>query len=179
MRLSRLATVLVLAMASHVHAADCSALLQQHLASDMTLPFDAFDQDDHQGWRLLGDAGCEAEAATLIAAYAARQAHPAEVLTWHRAQMLAKSGRTADAIVAARQTLRADDDDSGFDWNDYANATIAFLQGDKPALQASRDRLAAAVAKSEFNVPNLRSADRLLQCFGRPYKVAYSCPPTP
>ena len=92
--------------------------------------------------------------------------------------MLAKAGRTADAIAAARRTLRGGDDDSGFDWNDYANATIAFLQGDKPALQASRDRLAAAVSKSEFNQPNLRSTYRLLRCFGQPYKIAYECPAT-
>lgn len=179
MRLSRVAAVLVLVAASQAHAADCGALLQRHLASDMALPFDAFDQDDHQGWRPLGDAGCEAEAATLIAAWAGKQAHPAPVVTWHRAQMLAKAGRTADAIAAARQTLRGGDDDSGFDWDDYANATIAFLQGDKPALQASRDRLELAVGKSAFNQPNLRSTDRLLRCFGQPYKVAYECPAKP
>jgi hypothetical protein len=145
----------------------------------MALSFDAFDQDDHQGWRPLADAGCEAEAAALIEAWAGRQAHAPQVLTWHRAQMLARAGRTDDAIAAARQTLRGDIDDSGFDWNDYANATIAFLQGDKPALQDSRDRLAAAVARSEFNQPNLRSTDRLLRCFGQPYKVAYECPAKP
>lgn len=179
MRLSRLLPVLTLALAGAVQAADCGALLRQHLAGDMALSFDAFDQDDHQGWRPLGEAGCEAEAAALIEAYAARQAHPPQVLTWHRAQMLAKAGKTADAIAAARLTLRADVDDSGFDWNDYANATIAFLQGDKAALQDNRDRLAAAVAKSEFNQPNLRSTDRLLRCFGQPYKVAYDCPAKP
>jgi hypothetical protein len=181
MRLTRLAAVLVLvlALAGHAQAADCGALLRQHLAGDMALSFDAFDQDDHQGWRPLGDAGCETEAATLIEAYAGRQARPPQVLAWHRAQMLAKAGKTSDAIAAARQTLRSGDDDSGFDWNDYANATIAFLQGDKAALQASRDRLAAAVAKSEFNQPNLRSTDRLLRCFGQPYKLAYECPAKP
>ena len=179
MRLSRLLAALVLALAGTAQAADCGALLRQHLASDMALSLDAFDQDDHQGWRPLGDAGCEAEAAALTEAYAGKQAHPPQVLAWHRAQMLAKAGRTADAIAAARLTLRTDADDSGFDWNDYANATIAFLQGDKAALQDSRDRLAAAVAKSEFNQPNLRSTDRLLRCFGQPYKLAYECPAKP
>jgi hypothetical protein len=179
MRLSRLVALLAIALAGHAHAVDCAALLHKHLASDLALPFDAFDQDDHQGWRPLGDAGCEAEAATLIEAWADKQARAPQVLAWHRAQMLAKAGKTADAIAVARQTLRSGDDDSGFDWNDYANATIAFLQGDKPALQASRDRLAVAVAKSEFNQPNLRSADRLLRCFGQPYKIAYECPAAP
>ena len=181
MRLSRLAALLVATASFGAHPADCPALLAQHLEADMTLAFDAFDQDDHQGWRALGDAGCEAEAATLIGAYAARQAHPNPVLAWHRAQMLAKAGQTNAAIEAARGTLRPPhgDDGSGFDWNDYANATIAFLQGDKPALRRHRDLLAAAAQASEFNQPNLRSADRLLRCFGQPYKLAYDCPAAP
>ena len=181
MILPRLAALLLALALSAAHAADCPAQLKQHLDADLALAYDAFDQDDHQGWRPLADAGCESEAATLIGAYAAKQAHPHPVLAWHRAQMLATAGQTTEAIAAARSTLRAPhgDDDSGFDWNDYANATIAFLQGDKPALQQSRDLLAAAVRKSEFNLPNLRSADRLLRCFGQPYKRAYACPAVP
>lgn len=182
MRPSRLATALLaVALPVATHAAGCDAQLKMHLASDLALAFEAFDQDDHQGWRPLADAGCEAEAAALIAAYAAKQAHPHPVLAWHRAQMLAEAGRTSNAIEAARATLHSagSDDASGFDWNDYVNATIAFLQGDKPALQANRDRLAEAVAKTEMNQPNLRSADRLLRCFGQAYKIAYSCPTAP
>jgi hypothetical protein len=183
MTLPRLVATLSIALATALplfaHAADCATLLQQHMATDMALGFDQFDQDDHQGWRPLGDAGCNAEAATVIAAYASKHPHP--VLAWHRAQMLAEAGQTADAIAAARETLRPPhgDDASGFDWNDYADATIAFLQGDKAALQASHDLLAAAVSKSEFNQPNLKSVERLQRCFGQPYKVAYSCPSAP
>jgi hypothetical protein len=178
MPLKHLAAALVATLSFVAQAADCGALLKQHLGGDLTLAYDAFDQDDHQGWRPLADAGCEAESATLIAAYAAQQAHPHPVLAWHRAQMLAKAGRTAEAIEAARQTLRPphSDDASGFDWNDYANATIAFLQGDQAALQASRALLAKAVEKSAFNGPNLKSVDRLARCFGQPYKIAYDCP---
>ena len=178
MPLKRLAAALVASLSFAAHAADCPALLKQHMGTDLALAYEAFDQDDHQGWRPLGDAGCEAEAATLIAAYAARQAHPHPVLAWHRAQMLAKSGQTAEAIAAARTTLRPphSDDSSGFDWNDYAEATIAFLQGDRSALQASRAKLAQAMEKSEFNGPNLKSVDRLERCFGKPYKIAYDCP---
>ena len=182
MRPSRLAAALLAAaLPVATHAADCDPQLKKHLASDLALAFEAFDQDDHQGWRPLADAGCKAQAATLIAAYAATQAHPHPVLAWHRAQMLAEAGQTSEAIAAARATLRpaGSDDASGFDWNDYANATIAFLQGDRAALQANRDRLAEAVAKSEMNLPNLRSADRLLRCFGQAYKIAYACPATP
>ena len=182
MLVSRLAATVFTALSlSAAQAADCPALLRQHLAGDLSLAFDAFDQDDHQGWRPLGDAGCEAEAATLVAAWASRQPHPHPVLAWHRAQMLAKAGQTDEAIAAARATLHPPhgDDASGFDWNDYVDATIAFLQGDKPALQKGRDLLAAAAQQSEFNLPNLRSADRLLRCFGQPYKRAYDCPAAP
>lgn len=182
MRPSRLAiALLAAALPFATHAADCDVQLKKHLASDLALAFEAFDQDDRQGWRPLADAGCEAEAATLIAAYAAKQAHPHPVLAWHRAQMLAEAGQTSDAIAAARATLHpaGSDGASGFDWDDYANATIAFLQGDKAALQANRDRLADAAARSDMNQPNLRSADRLLRCFGQAYKIAYSCPATP
>ena len=172
--LSLLATLPVACNAAD--AGNCPALLAQHMGSDLTLLFDQFDQDDHQGWRTLSDSGCEAEAAMLIASYADKHPHP--VLTWHHAQMLAEAGKTADAIEAARLTLRPphSDDGPGFDWNDYANATIAFLQGDKASLQSNRDRLADAAAKAEFNQLNLRSVDKLLRCFGQPYKIAYSCP---
>ena len=160
------------------HAADCHALLNEHLASDLALTDEAFDQDDHQGWRPLEDAGCDAEAAALIAAYAAAQAHPRPVLAWHRAQMLARAGDIAGAIEATRQTLRPphSDDESGFDWNDYANATIAFLQRDSAALRASRALLAEATSKSAVNAPNLKAVDRLQRCFDQPYKIAYRCP---
>jgi len=70
------------------------------MGTDLALPLDQFDQDDHHGWRPLSDSDCEAEAAVLITAYADKHPHP--VLAWHRAQMLAKAGKTADAIEAAR-----------------------------------------------------------------------------
>ncbi len=176
-----LAATFAVAITGTAHAVDCAALLQQHRATDLALPFAAFDQDDHQGWRPLDDAGCAAEAATLLAEYGAAQAHPHPVLAWHRAQMLATAGQTPEAIAAARATLRPQDSDagSGFDWNDYANATIAFLQGDRAALDASRAKLAAAAEKAAFNGPNLKAVDRLARCFGQPYKVAYSCPAQP
>jgi len=121
MRLARLVAALSLlatrpVTASATDVGDCQALLAQHMRVDLALSLDQFDQDDHQGWRPLSDAGCETEAATLIASYAAQHPHP--VLTWHRAQMLAKAGKAAEAIEAARLTLRPphSDDGSGFDW---------------------------------------------------------------
>ncbi len=178
MHLPSLLAALAISVAGASHAADCPALLKQHLGSDLALAYDAFDQDDHQGWRPVEAAGCDAEAAALIGAYAASQPHPHPVLAWHRAQMLARAGRTAEAIAATRLTLRPphSDDDSGFDWNDYADAMIAFLQDDRAALQASRARLAEAAARSAINGLNLKATDRLERCFGKPYAIAYACP---
>ncbi len=63
MNLLRLVVALAASLSCTAHAADCAALLQQHRASDLALPFETFDQDDHQGWRAL-----EASRARLAAA---------------------------------------------------------------------------------------------------------------
>lgn len=158
-------------------ATDCAALAQQHLQTDLTLPFAEFDQNDAAGWRALSAAGCDSEAATLIEKYVAAQERPHPVLVWHRAQMLAKAGNYVLAIQVARLTLRAEESEAKgeFQWNEYVNAMIAFLQGDRESLQRHRDRLALATNTYPINQPNLASVERLQRCFGKPYKVAYSC----
>lgn len=158
-------------------AADCTALMQQHLQTDLALPFAEFDQNDAAGWRALSAVGCEADAAILIEKYIAAQEHPHPVLTWHHAQMLARTGDYGRAIRIARLTLRPEDGEAknGFQWNDYVNATIAFLQGDDASLKHFRERLAVAAARFPINRPNLVSVDRLQSCFGKPYKDAYFC----
>lgn len=158
-------------------AADCAALAQQHLQTDLTLPFAEFDQNDAAGWRALSAAGCDSDAATLIEKYIAAQEHPHPVLVWHQAQMLAKAGNYVLAIQIARLTLRPEESEAKgeFQWNEYVNATIAFLQGDNESLRLHRERLAIASAKFPINRPNLVSVDRLQACFDKPYKEAYSC----
>lgn len=158
-------------------AADCTALLQQHLQTDLALPFAEFDQKDGAGWRSLSAAACDAEAAVLIEQYVAAQERPHPVLAWHRAQMLARAGNAVQAIEVARLTLRPPESEAQaeFQWNAYVDATIAFLQADRASLQLQRERLAVAAAKFPVNRPNLVSVDRLQSCFGKPYKEAYSC----
>jgi len=167
------------ASAAPTPGADCAPLLQQHLRTDLAQPFAAFDQDDAGGWRPLAEAGCDAESAQLIEAYAAAQPQPQPhpVLRWHAAQALAKAGDTARAIDLARQTRHPDAAEAAaeFQWNACVDATIAFLQGDRRALDEQHERLAQATARAEINRPNLVSVDRLQRCFGRPYKQAYLC----
>lgn len=72
---------------------------------------------------------------------------------------------------------------------DYALATVAFLNNDRPALEAARARMAALPMPPEFVQAaerfkatygrelawplNLDVVDRLIACFGEPYSKAY------
>lgn len=63
-------------------------------------------------------------------------------------------------------------------WNPYVDGTIAFLRGDRVALMAARDRLAAAARPADMPAdrawpPNLAVVEGLVRCFGRPYREAY------
>lgn len=163
--------------AASASAADCAALMRQHVQTDLALPFAQFDQNEAGGWRSLSAAGCDSDAAILIEKYVAAQEKPHAVLVWHRAQMLARANDYAQAVQVARLTLRPEGDEASaeFQWNAYVNATIAFLLGDGESLKLHREHLAIASAKFPINRPNLASVDRLQLCFGKPYKEAYSC----
>ena len=165
----------------------------------LTLSEDAFDQDLSNGgggWRRVANIpGCEVAAADLIAQY--RDAHPqsASVLTWHEGQLRASGGQNELAIpllLAARK-------DPGVDlagWNAYVDATVAFLQRDKSALIAARQKLLAVPYVEVEGMPplqdgyvtfptppgqpilrfrwpiNIEVVDGLLNCFDKPYKEA-------
>ncbi len=58
-------------------------------------------------------------------------------------------------------------------WDAYVNATIAFLEQDKPALTAYRDQVAVGPKLPNGKVMNLDVAERLLKNFGKPYSQAY------
>ncbi|MES3084216.1 hypothetical protein [Sphingomonas faeni] len=68
----------------------------------MALDERAFDQTMTGGWRTLANAGCDAQAADLIAEW--RAGHPANprtagLLQWHEGQLRANAGQTARAIT--------------------------------------------------------------------------------
>jgi hypothetical protein len=153
----------------------------------MALDQRAFDQDRTGGWRLLArNPRCRAVAADLIRDY--REAHglSASILFWHEGQMRANAGQTERAIALFDRSRREEPD--AFGWNLYVDASIAFLRGDRPALEAARNALAALPRPADFaprdtqgrpvNMawpPNLNVVDALAACFGRPYAMAYSC----
>ncbi|WP_337243886.1 hypothetical protein [Luteimonas sp. gir] len=179
---------------------DCSVDRDAMLA----LSIDAFDQDINGGWRPLGDGrGCHLAAADLIAEY--RRMHRPEgpnLLDWHEAQLRAKGGQTTEAIALMRRSTRGDEGDrSG--WNAYVAGSIAFLEGDRAALQAARETLSAVPpppglqarpgfvtvqgpAGTPIDIPwppNLDVLEAFERCFGESYRQAYESPqcrrPTP
>lgn len=157
-------------------------------AAMWNLPFHAFDQS-RAGWRSLADSLiCGDHAAPTIASYRTRhggELFPSQVamLIWHEAQVRASRGETVAALDLFRRTYW----DGQPDWSRlYHDATIAFLEDDEVGLRSARDALAALPQRTELRMldgslapwpPNLDVVDGLINCFGQPYGVAYSCRP--
>jgi hypothetical protein len=112
---------------------DCQTLLEQHLESDMNLSYKDFDQTMGSGFRVLSAQGCHSESAELIERYIEHNSAEQSSLRWHIAQARAMAGENAEAIRYARTTLLEEEDFSerALRWNDYVQATIAFLEGNR------------------------------------------------
>jgi len=153
----------------------------------MDLGYAAFDQDPENGWRALARRpGCDARAADLVRDYRDQVQRRMTILYWHEGQLRAGLGQAEEAIRLFEQSRKPDDQ---FGWNPYVDATIAFLRGDRGALAAARERLAALPKPADFEertLPggfrtswplNLQVVDGLVRCFGRPYREAYGGAP--
>ena len=184
------------ACASAPIADQCAYDLEAMLALDE----EAFDQDlagGGGGWRKVGHVpGCELSAADLIAAYRARHASTS-ILLWHEGQLRAFAGETDRAIPLLLES-RHDSTSDFAGWNEYVDATAAFLRGDRAALAEARGRLAAKPYPTGEGMPplvdgmmevptrpgqpplrlrwppNIDVVDGMLACFGQPYREAYS-----
>jgi len=157
-------------------------------AARLALDEHAFDQDMEGGWRALArDPRCHVAAADLLRDYRAAHGNDHSILIWHEGQMRAMAGQAADAIALFDRARHPDPD--GFGWNLYVDASIAFLRGDRPALIAARDALAALPRPADFAPrdplgraisvswpPNLNIVDGFVACFGRSYREAYGTP---
>jgi hypothetical protein len=151
-------------------------------AQMLSLDEQAFDQHPGGGWRTLADIDeCIGVAADLVRDY--RLSHPprkevltgSDVLYWHEAQLRATMGSTEEAIDLFKKSRRPDEWSSGF--NEYTDATIAFLEHDQPALVKARAALVAVRRPADWSGPwplNVDVVDGLIRCFGQPYKRAYS-----
>ena len=92
------------------------------------------------------------------------------LLHFHQGQTLALAGRRKEAITPLREALGGE---PTREWLAYVEATIAFLDSDRAALRAARDRYAALSAAASAR---LRVIDGLIACFERPYAEAWMCP---
>lgn len=154
-------------------------------------PWD-FDQDPDSGWqKLAAHEDCVEVAADLIRIYYENREMPEgghRIMVWHEGQLRAEIGQTEEAINLFKQAYNPEDSTG---WNYYVDATIAFLQDDLDRLQTNREKLAAVPEPENFNPVdedgnpvdfpwpmNLHVVDRLIECFGADYIVAYSgCDP--
>jgi hypothetical protein len=165
----------------------------------LSLKYAAFDQDPSGGWHSLAtQTGCDGAIADLIARYRKSRGKlpdQAKTLEWHEAQARAFAGETDRAIKLLQHQAASvvSDAQSPYDTTEalYRDATIAFLQNDRPALEASRAKLAAVPEPTDFTrlratfrakMPNARPPawpmnldviDGLIACFGKSYKEAY------
>ena len=133
----------------------------------LALEYQAFDQTPGQGWRehTEGDK-CSFEAADLIRDYRTTKNFPHPMLYWHEGQLRALGGATNDAIPLMELSRPMANGIKG--WNEYVDATIAFLRKDREAYVKARAALAAVP-----QAPYLSVVDRLGQCFDKPYAQAY------
>lgn len=173
-----LMAALLALVAGTAHAADCSYDRDKMMA----LGFRAFDQDMQGGWRSLDEKACLPQIRDLLHEY--RETHQKDLvggqyklLTWHEGQIRATMGDNFTAIPMLSAWL----DDLTPAIRDYAAATIAFLQRDKPALLAARDKLIAEPKPEGFDERalghswplNLVIVDAFVGCYEKPYAEVY------
>ena len=164
---------------------DCAYDRSQLMALDQH----SFDQDMDGGWRALASKeGCLVAAADLIRDY--RETHSSgftAILFWHEGQLRAEAGDSSGAIVLFERSRLPADVSPG--WNEYVDATIAFLKKDRPSFDRARAALADLPKPSNWArdsagremawPPNLEVVDGLASCFTKSYKEAYaSCRPS-
>lgn len=156
----------------------------------LALDQNKFDQDLTGGWRALAaKPGCELAAADLVRDY--RQAHNLDdvILYWHEGQLRAGAGQTDEAAALMARSYRTSG--SAFGWNEYVDASVAFLRRDRAAFDDAWRRLASLPpaagvkdgyremlmddgSKRKVRWPmNIGVVEGLSRCFDKPYREAY------
>lgn len=156
----------------------------------LSLDFWTFDQDLKRGYRSVQlTRGCELVAADLIRDYHARLRETGQPVTyeyeereitisvngevsllyWHEGQIRAFQEQTEQAIELFALSLKPEHENRR-NWNEYALASIAFLQQDFPELLRQRTKMVSGDRQQDIN---LGVVDGLIACFGKPYAEAY------
>jgi tetratricopeptide (TPR) repeat protein len=161
-----------------------SALKRQQ--SSLTLNLDEFDQTPNQGWRSIGEEmGCYQEAAELIVSYlnvnaTKLQGNQDTILHFHAGQMYAFAGDYKAAIPWFKRSFDQPDNLPPeaqpyiAAWNAYVNATIAFLNQDRAALERYRAEVAKGPNGPDGKVMNLHVVERLINNVDKSYRDAYN-----
>jgi hypothetical protein len=147
-------------------------------AANAQLSFDDFDQKgvSPTTWRRLSNRGCEALAVEAAEDYLAharfRAAQEQRDVMFHIGQSLGMIGKYDEAaLMVAGSKAPAAEPLGELDWNTYVEGTWAFFKRDKAALTQAQQVLTAKPGKG--NQINGSVLTGLLNCFDRPYGVAY------
>jgi hypothetical protein len=144
------------------------ALEQGAIDSLMILDFEAFDQDMKGGWRYYSNQMEFGTAATLIEHYLENhpelEDHNRQVMHWHAGQMLAMDGQDKKAVVHMEKSRKEED---VMMWNEYLDATVAFLKKDRQNFDTNLKAVEAMT-----NNPNLPLLKILEANFDKSYRKA-------
>lgn len=157
---------------------DLCRLDAQDISVNLNLDYQAFDQTTGDGWRKWADRACDIQGAILVDAY---HLHNLSILLpwqdhalyWHAGQLYANDKNYQLAISRFNKSLNSDElPNDPFKWNAYVKASIAFLENNKVELRKQRDELRNATDPGSQN--NLTIVNRMIDCFGQPYKEVLS-----
>ncbi len=148
------------------------------ILANLNLDFQGFDQNMTGGWRAISNDGCYLEAAELIEIYhlqnyAALQDSQSQILYWHAGQLYGFEEIRSLAKDRFQKSINPNEPvNDDFKWNAYAKGSIAFLDNNLPDLKKFRAELASAAnPRAKLNLSVL---DRMIFCFGKSYKEAYT-----
>jgi hypothetical protein len=162
-------------------AAACTFDKEKLLALDA----DSFDQDMKGGWRAVAmQDNCKLVAADLIKEYRElRGPRTWRVMVWHEGQLRAMAGDIRSAIPLLEQS-RVVLEETSPGWNEYVNATVAFLRKDRRAFDEAYASLLALPKPKGWDTNfftkdkqwplNRKVVESLANCFESSYEKAYS-----
>jgi hypothetical protein len=166
---------------------NCRQLLRE-ASQRLAIGYHDFDQSDTSGWRVLRYRQCSNEALRLIDAYLRENAahlrdNERANINFHAAQIALFLDHPNNALTYLRRSyLSTDTTNAWLDWNSYVRATYAFVTGDRPTFDsfyqvlASREvpqRHCEAGDQCMGHDANYSAVDRLRNCWGQPYRIAY------
>lgn len=146
------------------------------------LPWQEFDQTGDQpgSFRHLANSGCPHTALIAYDDWLANgpgfpDQRARAIGTFHRAQLLAMTGRVieARALLPFAFRTKSDADPRAEAWNNYVRGVIAYFEHDRSGLMAMRDALGLE-ADDPFARRQTGVLQGLLDCFDGDYQQAMS-----